>query len=78
MAGTFGRGLAVVPADDLVKLLRLIHQGHVAFPLTRVELLVRGMNRLAEHADVLVGLDEAGVRAVIVAVLAERRHRQPG
>ncbi|MEO0322261.1 MAG: hypothetical protein AAF447_04855 [Myxococcota bacterium] len=78
MAGTLGRGLAAVPAEDLVKLLRLVHQGHVAFPLTRVELLVRGMNRLADHADVLVGLDEAGVRAVIVAVLAERRHGAQG
>ena len=67
-----------MPAEDLVKLLRLVHRGPVAFPLTSVELLVRGMNRLAEHGDVLVGLDEAGVRAVLVAVLAERRRSRQG
>ena len=73
-----GQGLSAVPDDDLVKLLRLIYQGHVAFPLTRVELLVRGMNRLADHGDVLVGLDEGGVRSVLVAVLAERRREREG
>lgn len=67
------RGLSKVPTEDLEDLLRAIHQGRLEFPLRREHLMVMGLNRLADGADVLIGLDERGVRAVIVAVIAERR-----
>ena len=68
-----GRALSRVPSEDLEGLLRAVHHGRVEFPLRREALMLMGMNRLADHADVLIGLDEKGVRAVVVAVLAERR-----
>lgn len=68
-----GRGLSKVPIEDLTALLRLVHRGGLRFPLRRQALLEMGMNRLAESADVIIGLDERGLRAVLVAVIAERR-----
>ncbi len=67
------RGLTQVPSEDLEELLRAVHRGRLEFPLRRQGLLLLGMNRLAEHASLLQGLDERGLRAVLVAVLAERR-----
>lgn len=72
----FGRGLSEVPTEDLEALLRAVHRGRLEFPLRRQGLLLLGMNRLAEHASLLQGLDERGLRAVLVAVLAERRRRE--
>jgi hypothetical protein len=54
-------------------LFRLVHEGKLSFPLRRSELLLLRTPHLAEHGDVLLGLDEPGVRAVLVAVIAERR-----
>ena len=71
-----GRGLRPVPTEDLKTLLSAVHGQKVAFPLTRRWLLEMGMNRLAESADVLLGLEEAGVRAVLVAVIAERQRTE--
>lgn len=73
-----GIGLTQVPDDELELLFRRAHQGLLSYPLRRSELLLLGAPRLAEHGDALLGLDEKGVRAVLVAVLAERRHaRKP-
>ena len=71
-------GLSPVPDEDLEDLVRLIYKGHIPFPLERRRLLELGMNRLADHGDVLIGLDERGTRAVLSAVLAERRARRAG
>ncbi|HJK90991.1 MAG TPA: hypothetical protein RMH85_00110 [Polyangiaceae bacterium LLY-WYZ-15_(1-7)] len=73
----FGAGLRPVPTEDLVALLRALHRGRLAYPLRREALLLMGMNRLAEHADLLVGLDERGLRSVLTAVIAERRRPAP-
>lgn len=67
------RGLTALPDEDLTKLLRRLHRGELDFPLTRHGMLLRGLNRIAEHGDVIFGLDEAGLRAVLVAVMAERQ-----
>lgn len=67
------KALRDVPDEDLKALLRALHHGRLELPLRRETLMLMGMNRLADHADVLIGLDEKGVRAVLVAVLAERR-----
>ena len=66
-------GLSPVPDEDIENLVRLIYQGHIPFPLERRRLLELGLNRLAENGGLIVGLDERGVRAVLAAVLAERR-----
>ena len=68
------RGLSRVPNSDLEELLRAVHAGRVEFPLQGSGLLLLGLNRLADNAAPLLGLDERGVRAVIAVVLAERRH----
>ncbi len=71
-----GHGLRDLPTHDLEKLLRLTYRGELDFPLTRHGFLVRGLNRIAENADVLMGLDQAGTQAVLVAVIAERRRAE--
>ncbi|MEM9071519.1 MAG: hypothetical protein AAGE52_23635 [Myxococcota bacterium] len=68
-----GQGLTGVPTSDLEELLRAVHRKRLEFPLRRQNLLLLGMNRLADHASLLQGLDERGLRAVLVAVIAERR-----
>lgn len=73
MAGAL-RGLTRVPDSDLEALLRAVHAGRIKFPLQGSGLLILGLNRLADEAAPLLGLDERGVRAVIAVVLAERRH----
>ncbi len=69
----FGSGLTGASTEELKQLLAALHHGRLAFPLERTTLLVMGLNGLADHADLIVGLDERGVRSVVVAVLAERR-----
>ena len=66
-------GLTLVPDEDLENFIRFIYQGHIPFPLERRRLMELGFNSLADHASGIVGLDERAVRAVVVAVLAERR-----
>jgi hypothetical protein len=68
-------GLTKVPNADLESLLRRIHRGELRCPFRRSDLLLAGMNHLADEGDLLIGLPEPGVRAVILAVLAERRAR---
>jgi hypothetical protein len=58
---------------DLELLLRRVHRGELSCPFKRSDLLLLGMNALAERADLLFGLERDGVRAVLTAVLAERR-----
>ncbi|MCA9575020.1 MAG: hypothetical protein H6726_27000 [Sandaracinaceae bacterium] len=66
-------GLTLVPDEDLEALIRLAYQGQIPFPLERRRLMELGLNRIADHASVIVGLDERALRAVVSAVLAERR-----
>ncbi|EDM79726.1 hypothetical protein PPSIR1_16730 [Plesiocystis pacifica SIR-1] len=65
--------LTGVPTDDLKKLLRLVHRKEIELPITPVGLSLVGLqHRTEEFMQVLRGLDEPGVRAVLVAVTAER------
>lgn len=68
--------LTTVPTDSLKQALRLLHRGELQFPLTALEVTRTG---LQAHQEALLahlrGLDEAGVRAVLTAVLAERMPR---
>lgn len=71
-----GEGLTRVATKELEALLRSLHRGRFETPLTRQTLLLMGLHGLAEHGGSLVGLDARGVQAVLVAVLAERRHAE--
>ena len=74
----FGTALSGAPTEEIRALLAAVHRGRVAFPLERTTVMLMGLNGLADHADLLVGLGERGVRAVLVAVLAERRVAETG
>ena len=67
------RGMSRVPTPDLEQLLRIVHRGEVPFPLTRGGLIACAVGHLEHELDLLVGRDQAGARALLVAVIAERR-----
>lgn len=68
-----GKGLTHVSTDHLRLMLARIHRGQLACPVTHATLVVAGLPQLVDKVDFLKGLDEAAVRAVLVAVIAERR-----
>jgi len=66
-------GLTEVRTDDLKKLLGLAHRGEITFPMDATELARIGLQHCAiEMLATLRGLDERAVKAVVVAVIAER------
>lgn len=69
-------GLSRLGTEELRALLRALYRGDLEFPAARHELLTRGLNNLADFGEVLHDLDNAGAKAVLVAVLAERQ--RPG
>lgn len=66
-------GLVAVATSDLEKLLRALVRGHLACPLTVHGLACVGLQHAADRLDAVKNLPEPAVRAVIVAVVAERR-----
>lgn len=72
--------LTGVPTNELEQLLRFVHRREIEIPITPVGLARVGLqHRSEEFMQSLRGLDEPGVRAVLVAVAAERiaaRERQ--
>jgi len=70
-------GLTRVTTEDLKKALRTLYQGHLRCPVTMENLTRVGLQHCA--GDILAmarQLDEAGFRALIVGILAERLARQ--
>lgn len=65
-------GLTRVTTDELKGMLKALHRGQLRFPLRHADLIGGGLPHIAEKSDLFQGLDEAGTRAVLVAVLAER------
>ncbi len=66
-------GLTEVRTDDLKKLLRLAHRGEPTYPLTALELARLGLQHCAPPLlATLRGLGEDAVKALLVAVIAER------
>lgn len=65
-------GLSALSDEQLKAVLKRVYSKELGCPFKRSDLLLRGLNAVAEEGDLLFGLDEAGVRAVISAVLAER------
>lgn len=75
MLGT-GLGLTDVSTADLEVALRTLHRGQLECPLSIEGLTRVGLQHTAtDLLEHLRGLEEPGVRAVLVAVLAERRPR---
>ena len=76
MAAGPGRALADVPTDTLKSLFRALISGDLRCPLGAWEVARFGLQSWqAGLLEALRGLDENGVRAVLVAVLAERNSR---
>lgn len=68
-------GLTTVSDADLTRLLRAVHRAELPCPIDRIGLATAGLLHLGDELDVLRGLDAGGVKAVLIAVLAERRAR---
>ena len=67
-------GLTGVPTHLLEKALRAHHRGELSAPVTINALAAVGLQDAgAELLGTLRSLDDQGVRAVLVAVLAERK-----
>ncbi|MFZ5475650.1 MAG: hypothetical protein ACOZNI_02645 [Myxococcota bacterium] len=67
------RGLTEVKVEDLKKALQMVHRGELAPPLVVKDLARVGLQHCAEPLlRELRGLDVAGIRAVLVCVIAER------
>jgi hypothetical protein len=65
--------LTGVTTDEIRTLLRSLHRREIEAPITPIALTRVGLqHRCEEFMQSLRGLDDAGVRAVLVAVAAER------
>lgn len=65
-------GMKNVKTHDLKDLLRAVHRGELPCPITQDGLAATGLLRLGDQLSHIRGLDEAGVKAVLIAVIAER------
>jgi hypothetical protein len=65
-------GIHRVSTDHLKRLLRALHRGALASPVTRASLIEKGFGDLEVHLDLIVGRDRPSAQAVVVAVLQER------
>lgn len=70
---SYGAALTALTTLDLERLLRALHKGTLRVPVGPAELHVAGLSYLVDKVDFFRGLDERAVRAVLVAVIAERR-----
>ena len=65
-------GLTSLTTEQLKKLLSYLHQGKLSLPLDAHSIACADSTWTPRLMAALRGLDEAGVRAVLVCVLAER------
>jgi len=66
-------GLRGVKTGDLKTLLALVHRGELECPITPIGLATTGLLRIQDDLAHLRGLDSTSTKAVLIAVLAERR-----
>lgn len=66
-------GLRNVRTNDLKRLLTAVHREELPCPITQTGLATTGLLRLADDIDLLRELDIRGVKAVLIAVIHERR-----
>jgi hypothetical protein len=68
-----GRGLTQVSTSDLTSVLRALVRDEIRAPVTPLELAKVGLLRLQDELGYLRGLSSEATRAVLIAVIAERR-----
>ena len=68
-------GLTKLTDDEIKELLTWLHRGHLRFPIRLADLIGGGLPHVAEKAEIVAGLDEKGLRALLVSVMAERKSR---
>lgn len=73
-----GQALTELGLRDLENLLRALHHKQLACPIVPVTLHAAGLSYLVDRVEFLRGLDEGAVRAVLVAVIAERKKAARG
>lgn len=66
-------GLTGLKLIDLERLLRAAHKGQLQFPIDYRSLALAGLSYLQDKVDYLQGMDEATVKAVLIAVIHERK-----
>lgn len=66
-------GLSELETLDLTRLLSRLHDGTLECPIGPSQLHQAGLSYLVDRVGFLRGHDETTVRAVLVAVIAERR-----
>ena len=71
-----GQALTQLSNQDLERLLKRVHDGSLECPINQRTLHMAGLSYLVDRVDFLHGHDARTVRAVLVAVLAERRARE--
>jgi phosphatidylserine/phosphatidylglycerophosphate/cardiolipin synthase-like enzyme len=71
-----GLGLSAVTEHDLEALVAGLDRGSIRAPMSETSLQANGLGHLVVALRPYLGLDGDGVRAVVDAVLAERRHRK--
>lgn len=71
-----GAGLSAVTEQDLLALMAMLDRGDAGAPVNETSLRANGFGHLVEPLRPYLGLGREGVRAVVGAVLAERRHRR--
>ncbi len=66
-------GLRSVSTEELRTLLKMVHTGQIACPVTPAQLApLKFQHHTEAMMGILRGLDRSGCHAVLVAVLAER------
>ena len=74
-----GLGLTEVGTEDLRKALRSLHRGDLDLPVTIASLARVGLQHCAiELLAHLRGLDAPAIKAVVIAVIAERNAQARG
>jgi hypothetical protein len=66
-------GLSSLPTREVELLLARLHGGTLRLPLTHPNLLISGLPHLVDKVTFLSTLEAPALRAVLVAVIAERR-----
>jgi hypothetical protein len=72
----FNQGLTQASLPELEALLRKLHRKELALPITHQSLVTSGLPGLIDKVTFLHGMPEEAAKAVLVAVIAERRVRQ--
>lgn len=71
---SFGaHGLTELTLEELQELLRVLHHERLLYPIRMSDLIGNGFPHVAEKAEILQGLDERGLRVLLVSVIAERK-----